>query len=177
MQALSRFGNRLARLGRRSSQVAPEPDADAPQGGRAVTIRCHSLLPPRHPQPVGPATADESAPAADPSERASDDAGPVLHSTTVKHRDPLEDRMEKLEARRARLRQCVKDCSWLPGDPLKDQTVLGLLMNMRMAADPSFENAAQRYAGIKSVREEISRIDLELSALAAERTLAGIQPS
>ena len=130
------------------------------------------MLPPRHPPPVSPARADEPASAAEPSEWEYE--GKLLHSMAVSHRDPHEDRREELEAQQSWLVQSLKDWSWSWGEPVADQTVLGILMNMKMAATPCLEVSAVRRAGIGHLQPEISRVDLELAALAAAQALAAI---
>lgn len=150
--------------------------AHTPPGGPVVTIRPPSGRPPRHPTPALGAVADELDTAG--AERSSvdgndvDDDGVVLHSMTVSHRDWLQYRTEELGIQRARLRQTLNDWSWSPGDSCANQTALGILMNMRMAANPRSANAAVRQAGIRHLLQELSRVDRELAALAQLRAVA-----
>jgi hypothetical protein len=123
------------------------------------------------------ARADEPATVTDAAERSSiddDDDGVLLNSTSVRQRDDVEDRMKELGAQRAWLVQSLKNWSWSPGDSFKDQSVLGILMNLKMAAHPCLETAAVRHAGIRHLNEELSRVDLELAALTAIRALADL---
>lgn len=166
---LSRLGNNLARLGRRSARVAPECPADTSTATPAVRIRLPSTLPPRHSAPSLQARADEPAATDHEVERESIDDGVFLRHTTISHPDPVQDRIRQLEVQRTRLLQLLNDWSWSPGSSFQNQTVLGILMNMKMAANPCFENAAVRGAGIQHLRAEISRVDLELATLTATR--------
>lgn len=160
--AIGRLRNRVARLGRRAAQVASQDRADMTRASPVVMAKAQSTPPPQHPPP---AVADEPAPAAGPSEW--EDEGELVHSMPVRHRDPQKDRRDELLAQRSWLLQSPKEWSWSWAEPIADQTVLGILMNMKMAANPCLEVSAVRRAGIHHLRAEISRVDLELAALAA----------
>jgi hypothetical protein len=80
-------------------------------------------------------------------------------------------------AQRSWLLQSLREWSWSPGEPFGDQTVLGILMNMKMTANPCLENSAVRRAGIRHLHAEVLRVDLELAALEAAQALAALELS
>lgn len=162
---LSQLRRGLARLGRRTERMAPTSPVDTPPFSPAVTVRFTSTLPPRHPTPYVHATAAEPAPDGD-VERQSIDDGAFLRSVSLSLPDPVENRMKQLQVQRTRLLQILKDWSWSPGESFRDQTVMGVLMNMKMAASPCHANAGVRRAGIHHLREELIKVDLEWAELA-----------
>jgi len=173
--ALNRLRSRVARLGHRSARIVPEHHPDTPPAGPAVTIRFQSTLPPRHPPSTVQVRADEPVRAnSSPSQQSVDeeDEGNVLHTMTVHHRDPLEARIDELKAQRCWLHQTLKDWSGPPDKSAQEQSILGILMNMKMAANPSLANAVVRRAGVEHLKAVLSEVDDELKVLAAERSIA-----
>lgn len=170
---LNRLRTSVARLGRRTERIVAERRADTPPANPTVTIRLPLTLPPRHPASLLQASAEKPSEPVDEAEPSIDE-GEFRHGMTVIHADPLEDRMKELEVRRTRLVRLLQDWSWSPGDSFEHQTALGVLMNMKMAANPCRENAAVRDAGIRHLNEEISRVDKELAPLAVARRFADL---
>jgi hypothetical protein len=88
-----------------------------------------------------------------------EDEGNVLHTMTVRHRDPLDDRIDELAAQQSWLLQSLENWSWTPGEPLKDQPCSWSLDNLRMAANPCLENSAVRRAGVQHLKGELLRVE------------------
>lgn len=170
--------NRIVRFGHRSARVVPEHNPDTPPSGPAVEVRFHSALPPRHPEPAVKTGGDEPVqPDNSPGRQSVDeeDEGHLLHTATVRYRDPIEDRIGELRAHRSWLVQGRNDWSWKPGDSFQNHTVFGVLVNLRMAAGPLPESSATRLGRIERLNDELARVDRELRALEAGRHLEDIR--